>query len=73
VRPLSLKESLHEATRIHIAAWRRGGSMAAPDVVLAIGGTAASRTVPIVFVNVADPASRDLVAILARPGKLVLG
>jgi ABC-type uncharacterized transport system substrate-binding protein len=47
--------------------------MAAPDVVLAIGGTAASRTVPIMFVNVADPASRDLVAILARPGKLVLG
>jgi putative ABC transport system substrate-binding protein len=46
----------------------------APDVVLAVGGTAvgdlqqASRTVPIVFVNVTDPVSRGLVASLARPG-----
>jgi putative ABC transport system substrate-binding protein len=46
----------------------------ATDVVLAVGGTAvgelqqASRTVPIVFVNVTDPVSRGLVASLARPG-----
>jgi putative ABC transport system substrate-binding protein len=46
----------------------------APDVVLAVGGTAvgdlqqASRTVPIVFVNATDPVSRGLVAGLARPG-----
>jgi putative ABC transport system substrate-binding protein len=46
----------------------------APDVLLAVGGTAvgdlqqASRTVPIVFVNVTDPVGRGLVASLARPG-----
>ncbi|HKD66777.1 MAG TPA: ABC transporter substrate-binding protein [Candidatus Binataceae bacterium] len=46
----------------------------APDVVLAVGGTAvgdlqqASPTVPIVFVNVIDPVSRGLAASLARPG-----
>ena len=46
----------------------------APDVVLASGGTAvgalqqASRTVPIVFVNVTDPIGRGYVASLAEPG-----
>jgi putative ABC transport system substrate-binding protein len=45
-----------------------------PDVVLAAGGTIvaalqrASRTVPIVFVNVTDPVGGGLVANLARPG-----
>jgi len=46
----------------------------APDVVLASGGTVvgalqqASRTVPIVFVNVTDPVGRGYVASLAEPG-----
>jgi putative ABC transport system substrate-binding protein len=46
----------------------------APDVVLASGGTAvgalqqASRTVPIVFVNVTDPIGRGYVASLPEPG-----
>jgi putative ABC transport system substrate-binding protein len=46
----------------------------APDVILTVGGTSAgalrqaSRSVPIVFVNVVDPVSRGLVASLARPG-----
>jgi putative ABC transport system substrate-binding protein len=46
----------------------------APDVVLAPGGTVvgalqqASRTVPIVFVNVTDPIGRGYVASLAEPG-----
>jgi putative ABC transport system substrate-binding protein len=46
----------------------------APDVVLASGGTVvgalqqASRTVPIVFVNVTDPIGRGYVASLAEPG-----
>jgi putative ABC transport system substrate-binding protein len=45
-----------------------------PDVALAAGGTIvaalqrASRTVPIVFVNVTDPVGGGLVASLARPG-----
>lgn len=45
-----------------------------PDVVLAAGGTIvaslarASRTVPIVFVNVTDPVGGGLVASLSRPG-----
>jgi putative ABC transport system substrate-binding protein len=45
-----------------------------PDVVLAAGGTIvgalqrASRTLPIVFVNVTDPVGGGLVASLARPG-----
>jgi ABC-type uncharacterized transport system substrate-binding protein len=45
-----------------------------PDVVLAAGGTIvgalqrASRSVPIVFVNVTDPVGAGLVASLARPG-----
>jgi putative ABC transport system substrate-binding protein len=45
-----------------------------PDVVLAAGGTIvaalqrASRSVPIVFVNVTDPVGGGLVASLARPG-----
>ena len=46
----------------------------APDVVLALGTSTvsalqrASRTVPIVFVNVTDPVGGSLVASLARPG-----
>jgi putative ABC transport system substrate-binding protein len=46
----------------------------APDVILAQGGSIAatlqqeSRTVPIVFVNVADPVGLGLVKSLARPG-----
>ena len=46
----------------------------APEVVLAPGGTVvgalqqASRTVPIVFVNVTDPVGRGYVASLAQPG-----
>jgi len=45
-----------------------------PDVVLAAGGTIvaalerASRSVPIVFVNVTDPVGSGLVSSLARPG-----
>jgi ABC-type uncharacterized transport system substrate-binding protein len=45
----------------------------APDIVLAPGGTVvgalqqASRTVPIVFVNVTDPVGRGYVASLAQP------
>jgi putative tryptophan/tyrosine transport system substrate-binding protein len=46
----------------------------APDVIMTVGGTSAgalqqaSRSVPIVFVESADPVSRGLVASLARPG-----
>ncbi len=46
----------------------------APDIIMAIGGTAvgalqqATRTLPIVFVEVTDPVNRGLVANLARPG-----
>jgi len=50
-----------------------------PDIVLAVGGTIAAalqqatRTVPIVFVNVTDPVGRSLVDSLARPGGNVTG
>src|SRR5262245_7885398 len=46
----------------------------APDVILAIGAATtgplrqATRTVPIVFVNVSDPVGAGFVASLARPG-----
>jgi putative ABC transport system substrate-binding protein len=46
----------------------------APDVILAIGAAVtgplrqATRTVPIVFVNVSDPVGAGFVASLARPG-----
>jgi putative ABC transport system substrate-binding protein len=45
-----------------------------PDVLVAVGGTVvgalqqATRTIPIVFVQVTDPVNRGLVASLARPG-----
>jgi putative ABC transport system substrate-binding protein len=51
----------------------------APEVVLAPGGTVvgalqqASRTVPIVFVNVTDPVGRGYVASLAQPGENATG
>jgi putative tryptophan/tyrosine transport system substrate-binding protein len=50
-----------------------------PDVVLTSGATItaalqrASRTVPIVFVNVTDPVGAGLVATLSRPGGNVTG
>ncbi|TMJ88261.1 MAG: ABC transporter substrate-binding protein [Alphaproteobacteria bacterium] len=52
---------------------------ARPDVVLTSGATItaslqrASRTVPIVFVNVTDPVGAGLVASLARPGSNATG
>ena len=51
----------------------------APEVVLAPGGTVvgalqqASRTVPIVFVNVTDPIGRGYVENLSRPGRNASG
>jgi len=51
----------------------------APDVILAAGGNTvqplqqATRTVPIVFVQVIDPVGRGLVASLARPGRNATG
>jgi len=50
-----------------------------PDIVLAVGGTSAAtlqqatRTVPIVFVDVTNPVGRRLVDSLARPGGNVTG
>jgi putative tryptophan/tyrosine transport system substrate-binding protein len=50
-----------------------------PDIVLAVGGTSAAalqqatRTVPIVFVDVTNPVGRGLVDSLARPGGNVTG
>jgi putative ABC transport system substrate-binding protein len=51
----------------------------APDVILAVGGSTlgpllqATRTVPIVFVNVNDPVGGGFVASLARPGRNATG
>ena len=51
----------------------------APDVILAIGSPTveplqqATRTVPIVFVQVTDPVGSGLVASMARPGGNVTG
>ena len=51
----------------------------APDVILAVGSGSiasllqASRTIPIVFVNVVDPVGSGYVASLARPGGNITG
>jgi putative tryptophan/tyrosine transport system substrate-binding protein len=51
----------------------------APDVIVTLGNTGlvplqrATRTIPIVFVNVADPVGGGFVASLARPGGNVTG
>ena len=57
-----------------LADTRRNWSRSQPDVILASGATVvapllqASRTVPIVFVNVIDPVGAGFVDSLARPG-----
>ena len=61
--------------RTTFAASRRNLVALAPEVILARGGTTvgallqqATRTVPIVFVQVVDPVGAGFVASLARPG-----
>src|SRR5262245_1518721 len=57
-----------------IAPTRRKLVAQAPDVLLAVGGTAVgalqrvTRDIPIVFVGASDPVNRGLVASLWRPG-----
>jgi len=74
---IDIRWSAGDADRTRISA----GQLAAlaPDVILAIGGTVvgplleASRTVPVVFTQTADPVGSGFVASLARPGGNITG